>query len=97
MKIDLHKMAVEFSRKWGPQDNPTYLRFTLELRTLLEAYGKAALFHESLPDTEHKHGDPVAGMNYCFDCGARLMGGATEHKPACAIRQLIDRTLEENL
>jgi len=28
--------------------------------------------------------------NYCGDCGAALMGGATEHKPGCALKKFID-------
>jgi hypothetical protein len=32
--------------------------------------------------------------NYCFDCGAFLKGGATEHKPECTILGLIHDALE---
>ena len=27
---------------------------------------------------------------HCHDCGAYLMGGATEHKPGCSVQQMID-------
>ena len=27
---------------------------------------------------------------HCFDCGVLLMGGATQHKPGCAILALIE-------
>jgi hypothetical protein len=27
----------------------------------------------------------------CFDCGAVLTGGMTEHKPDCSIRKLIEK------
>jgi hypothetical protein len=53
--MNLHQMVVDFADKWGPQRPRTYQQFLLELRELLEAYGKAALGHESLPDTEHEH------------------------------------------
>jgi len=49
--------------RWGPgpgsQERLLYRDFITDLRELLEAYGKACLEHESLPDTEHEHGDPV--------------------------------------
>lgn len=57
MKLD--QMVEEFADKWGPSRPPRYHAFVFELRELLEAYGKAALAHQSLPDTEHEHGDPV--------------------------------------
>lgn len=55
----LHEMTANFSRRWGPHTEPRWTEFLNELRALLEAYGQAALMHESLPDVEHKHGDPV--------------------------------------
>lgn len=55
----LHQMVEEFADKWGPHRRVRYQTFVAELRELLEAYGKAALKHESLPDTEHEHGDPA--------------------------------------
>lgn len=57
--MNLHKMAEDFCRKWGPKEDWKYLKFVEELRELVEAYGVAALQHESLPDTEHEHGGPV--------------------------------------
>jgi hypothetical protein len=56
---DLHEMVEEFAAKWGPFKPRSRSTFLMELRELLEAYGKAALEHESLPDTEHGHGDPI--------------------------------------
>ena len=38
-----------------------------------------------------KHGG-YAFPNYCGDCGAALVGGLTEHKPDCWIRQMIAET-----
>lgn len=32
--------------------------------------------------------------NFCFDCGAYLMGGATLHKRGCSVRELIDKVLD---
>lgn len=55
--MNLHQMVVDFSDKWGPRRPRTYQQFVFDLRELLEAYGKATLKHESLPDTEHEHGD----------------------------------------
>jgi hypothetical protein len=55
----LHQMVEDFADKWGPTRPRQYQSFMFELRSLLEAYGRAALQHESLPDTEHEHGDPV--------------------------------------
>ena len=31
--------------------------------------------------------------NYCYSCGAYLMGGATQHKPDCEIQRLIDSAM----
>ncbi len=56
---NLHEMIEEFTDKWGPDSVRACAQFLLDLRALLEAYGKASLRHESLPDTEHEHGDPV--------------------------------------
>ena len=59
--MNLHQMVEDFVRKWGPAFPRPRLRqsFVTDLRALLEAYGKAALEHESLPDTEHEHGEPI--------------------------------------
>lgn len=59
--MNLHDLICKFVQHWGPHRNQTRLQllFIAELRALLEAYGTAALEHESLPDTEHEHGDPV--------------------------------------
>lgn len=57
--MNLQEMLEDFADKWGPHTPRRYREFVDELRALLEAYGKAALKHESLPDTEHEHGDPV--------------------------------------
>jgi hypothetical protein len=60
MKLELHLMVELFATKWGPDEaGPRWDAFLGDLRVLLEAYGAAALFHESLPDTEHAHGDPL--------------------------------------
>lgn len=56
---NLHNMVEEFADKWGPFRARRYEQFLKDLRALLEAYGTAALIHQSLPDTEHEHGDPV--------------------------------------
>lgn len=56
---DLQRMVREFVSVWGPFRPSDHGRFLAQLRALLEAYAIAALRHESLPDTEHKHGDPV--------------------------------------
>ena len=55
----LPEMVEDFAAKWGPVKPRSRCTFLMDLRELLEAYGKAALEHESLPDTEHEHGDPV--------------------------------------
>jgi hypothetical protein len=53
-------MAEKFTDKWGPPGTGTaWNEFLADLRKLLEAYGRGALRHQSLPDTEHEHGDPV--------------------------------------
>jgi len=57
--ILLHEMTENFTRRWGPPPGPKWTEFLADLRSLLEAYGRAAILHESLPDTEHEHGDPV--------------------------------------
>jgi len=57
--MKLHQMVEDFADRWGPSRPDRYQAFVSALRELLEAYGKAALAHESLPDTEHEHGDPV--------------------------------------
>ena len=57
--MNLHERVEVFAGKWGPLDRSRYLEFLSDLRDLLEAYGVAALMHESLPDTEHEHGGPV--------------------------------------
>jgi hypothetical protein len=31
---------------------------------------------------------------YCYSCGAYLMGGATEHKPDCEIRRMIEEAMK---
>lgn len=59
---NLHAMVARFAERWGPKENAgdaLYHLFLYELRDLLEAYGEAAIRHESLPDTEHAHGDPL--------------------------------------
>ena len=55
--MDLMAMVEGFVGRWAPENRRN--EFIDQLRLLLEAFGKAALQHESLPDTEHKHGDPV--------------------------------------
>lgn len=57
--MNLQEAVEDFADKWGPSRAKRYQTFVGELRELLEAYGKAALGHESLPDTEHEHGDPI--------------------------------------
>jgi hypothetical protein len=52
-------MVEDFIYKWGPDSGRQYGEFVTDLRKLLELYGKATLLHESLPDVEHGHGDPV--------------------------------------
>jgi hypothetical protein len=34
--------------------------------------------------------------SHCFDCGVVLMGGATEHKPECSIRKLIEENFPKH-
>lgn len=61
-RMNLHALAATFCENWGPsaEFRQQYDRFVDDLRELLEAYGRAALRHESLPDTaEHRHGDPI--------------------------------------
>jgi hypothetical protein len=57
--VDLHEMVENFITMWGPPLPSRHRMFVASLRVLLEAYGRAALTHESLPDTEHGHGEPV--------------------------------------
>lgn len=57
--MNLQEQIEDFADKWGPTKPPSHQRFLVDLRILLEDYAKAALKHESLPDTEHEHGDPV--------------------------------------
>jgi hypothetical protein len=56
--MSLEDMIVEFIVSWSPKRSAADKhRFIHELRTLLEAYGVAALVHGNLPDTEHQdHG-----------------------------------------
>jgi hypothetical protein len=55
--MNLMEMLETFVNRWAPDDARN--QFIDQLRDLLEAYGVAALMHESLPDTEHEHGDPI--------------------------------------
>jgi hypothetical protein len=59
--MNLHDLIVKFVSRWGPHKSQTrlQLQFIAELRALLEVYGTAALAHESLPDTEHEHGEEI--------------------------------------
>jgi hypothetical protein len=57
--MDLQKQVEEFADRWGPHTELRYAQFVVELRELMEAYGRAAIEHESLPDTEHEHGAEV--------------------------------------
>lgn len=60
--VNLHAMVARFAERWGPKENEggaSYHLFADDLRELLEAYGRAALGHESLPDTEHEHGQKL--------------------------------------
>lgn len=59
MSIQLHNIVAAFGEKWGPREQPKWGEFISDLRDVLEAYGKAAIIHESLPDTEHEHGEPI--------------------------------------
>ena len=61
METPLHDMVEDFVKKWGVAFPRPLLRqsFVNDLRKLLEVYGKAAIEHGSLPDTEHEHGDPI--------------------------------------
>jgi hypothetical protein len=56
--MDLQAIVEDFVDRWAPA-NARRHEFICQLRELLEAYGRAALAHESLPDTEHEHGDPA--------------------------------------
>jgi hypothetical protein len=57
--LDLQTLVDDFVDNWAPRQLNPAGRFIAELRALLEAYGRAALRHQSLPDTEHEHGDPA--------------------------------------
>lgn len=60
--MNLHAMVARFTERWGPKENEgeaSYHLFLFELRDLLEAYAVATLKHQSFPDTEHAHGDPL--------------------------------------
>jgi hypothetical protein len=52
---DLIENFVDY---WGPEGVRRH-QFIEQLREILETYGKAALVHQSLPDTEHGHGEPL--------------------------------------
>ena len=56
---NLQEIIEDFADKWGPSRASRYQTFVLDLRAVLEAYGKAALKHQSLPDTQHEHGEPI--------------------------------------
>ena len=56
---DLQEVIEDFVAHWGPKNRMWRTEFINQLRSLLEAYGRAALAHESLPDTEHEHGEPA--------------------------------------
>jgi hypothetical protein len=60
MQMTLEDKIVKFIDNWAPK-TPIESRteFVTQLRAVLEAYGRAAIQHESLPDTDHMHGDPV--------------------------------------
>lgn len=60
-RMNLRALIMTFCENWGPsaEFQSQYHRFVDDLREVCEAYGKAALRHESLPDTEHRHGDPI--------------------------------------
>jgi hypothetical protein len=38
----------------------------------------------------------MALPSHCGDCGVLLMGGATQHKPSCSIRRMIEEVMEGN-
>jgi len=57
--MDLNQQVQQFASKWGPSSDEQFQRFVTDLRALLESYGRAALLHQSFPDTEHEHGDPI--------------------------------------
>lgn len=59
MRLELHAIVQAFAVKWGPGAESAYLEFIADLRDVLEAYGAGVMLHQSLPDTEHKHGDPL--------------------------------------
>jgi hypothetical protein len=41
----------------------------------------------------HAFHDALMLPSHCFACGVHLMGGATVHKPGCAIRKLIEENI----
>ena len=59
MSIPLNAIITRFCHKWGPKEEIAYHHFVDELREVAEAYCIASMIHESLPDTEHKHGDAI--------------------------------------
>ena len=61
MSAPLLQAQIEgFVDRWAPKTCWMKRRdFINELRVLMEAFACAALAHQSLPDTEHKHGEPV--------------------------------------
>lgn len=56
---DLQTVIDNFVAIWAPTCWMKRRDFINQLREVCEVYGRAALQHESLPDTEHKHGDPA--------------------------------------
>jgi len=36
---------------------------------------------------------PFIEPTHCFDCGVYLMGGATQHKPECSIRKMVEELM----
>lgn len=57
---NLQTVVDEFVAAWAPVTCwKKRADFINHLRVVLEVYGRAALTHESLPDTEHQHGDPL--------------------------------------
>jgi len=57
-------------------------------RDIEEHYcGRCHDFHENMRE--------ATMPNWCFDCGAYLMGGATVHKQGCSVQELIDQTLSD--
>ena len=52
-------MLQAFVARWGPFTKRDNVDFLVDLRALLKAYAGDALKHQSLPDDEHEHGEPV--------------------------------------